>query len=140
MGSLCVIWCLTPHAKSSNNIDSTGMNDPENIARTCAAAAADKKAGDIVLLDMRDISGFTDFFLICSGSSEPQLKAIASSMRERVKEIHQTRPISEDGYPGSQWVVIDFGSVICHIFLESRREFYDLEGLWSDAKRVNVEG
>jgi len=116
------------------------MNDPENIARTCAAAAADKKAGDIVLLDMRDISGFTDFFFICSGSSEPQLKAIASSMRERVKDVHQTRALAEDGYPGSQWVVLDFGSVICHIFLESRREFYDLEGLWSDAKSVNVEG
>lgn len=114
------------------------MTEPENIARTCAEAAADKKANNVVLLDMRGVSEFTDFFLICSGFSEPQLKAISSSMREMVREKYQTRPLAEDGFPLSQWVVLDYGSVICHIFLESKREFYDLEGLWSDAKRVDL--
>lgn len=115
------------------------MSDPEQIARTCAAAAADKKAEDIVLLDMRGVSDFTDFFLICSASSEPQLKAIASSIRDRVREEHDTKPLTEDGYPVSQWVVVDYGSVICHLFLDARRSFYDLEGLWNDAPRVALE-
>jgi ribosome-associated protein len=115
------------------------MSDPEKIARTCAAAAADKKAEDIVLLDMRGVSDFTDFFLICSASSEPQLKAIASSIRDKAREEHGAKPLTEDGYPTSQWVVVDYGSVICHLFLDSRRSFYDLEGLWNDAPRVALE-
>lgn len=115
------------------------MSDPELIARTCAAAAADKKAEDIVLLDMRGVSDFTDFFLICSASSEPQLKAISSSIRDKVREEHASKPLTEDGYPTSQWVVVDYGSVICHLFLDSRRSFYDLEGLWNDAPKVALE-
>ena len=112
------------------------MIDSETIARACAAAAADKKAENPVLLDLRGVSGFTDFFLICSGSSEPQLKAISSSIRESVREKHGQRPLAEDGYPASQWVVLDYGDVICHLFYGEKRAFYDLENLWSDAKRV----
>jgi ribosome-associated protein len=116
------------------------MIDSEQLARTCAAAALEKKAESLVLLDLRGVSTFTDFFLICSGSSEPQLKAISSSIREMVREAHGQRPHAEDGYPSSQWVVLDYSDVICHIFLTEKREFYDLENLWSDAKRVNLDG
>jgi ribosome-associated protein len=115
------------------------MTDSETIARACAAAAAEKKAENLVLLDLRGVSGFTDFFLICSGSSEPQLKAISSSIREFVREKYGQRPHAEDGYPASQWVVLDYGDVICHLFHGEKREFYDLENLWSDAKRVALE-
>ncbi len=112
------------------------MNDSETIARACAAAADDKKAENPVLLDLRGVSGFTDFFFICTGTSEPQLKAISSAIREKVREECATRPLAEDGYPASQWVVLDFGGVICHLFLGEKRGFYDIESLWSDAKRV----
>jgi ribosome-associated protein len=112
------------------------MSDSETIARACAAAAADKKAENVVLLDLRGVSEFTDFFLICSGSSEPQLKAISSAMREKVRVEHGARPLAEDGYPASQWVVLDFGGVICHLFYGDKRRFYDLESLWSDAARL----
>ena len=115
------------------------MIDSETIARACAAAAADKKAENPVLLDLRGVSGFTDFFLICSGSSEPQLKAISSSIRESLREKFDQRPLAEDGYPASQWVVLDYGDVICHLFYGEKREYYDLENLWSDAKRVPLE-
>ena len=115
------------------------MSDSETIARACAAAAVEKKAENLVLLDLRGVSGFTDFFLICSGSSEPQLKAISSSIREVVREQHGVRPLAEDGYPASQWVVLDYGDVICHLFHGEKRGFYDLENLWSDAKRVALE-
>lgn len=116
------------------------MIDSETIARACAVAAADKKAENLVLLDLRGVSGFTDFFLICSGSSEPQLKAISSSIRESLREKFGQRPLAEDGYPTSQWVVLDYGDVICHLFHGEKREFYDLESLWSDAKRVSLQG
>ena len=115
------------------------MIDSETIARACAAAAADKKAENPVLLDLRGVSGFTDFFLICSGSSEPQLKAISSSIRESLREKFDRRPLAEDGYPASQWVVLDYGDVICHLFHGEKRGYYDLENLWSDAKRVPLE-
>lgn len=112
------------------------MTDTEKLSRVCAVAASDKKAEDIILLDMRGVSDFTDFFLICSANSEPQLKAIASSIREKAREECGSRPISADGFPVSQWIVADFGGLICHVFLNSKRAFYDLEGLWSDAKRI----
>ena len=115
------------------------MTDSEILSHACAKAASEKKAENILLLDLRGVSEFADFFLICSGTSEPQLKAISSSIREEVRVGLGNRPHAEDGYPASQWIVLDYGSVICHIFLGEKREFYDLENLWSDAKRVAWE-
>ena len=113
--------------------------DPEeSLVRLCAEAALDKKALDPVVLDMRGISSFTDFFLIVSGTSEPQLKAIASSIRERVRESLGIRPIAEDGFPVSQWVVIDYGSVIIHVFHAEKRPVYGLEHLWGDAPQIEL--
>jgi len=115
------------------------MRDPADIARACATAAADKKAHDIVALDMRTVSSFTDFFVICSGSSEPQLKAIATEIRERLREEFSIRPLSEDGFPASQWVVLDYGEVIIHLFHTDKRAHYGLETLWRDAKPLSLE-
>jgi ribosome-associated protein len=116
----------------------TEMTEGEILARTCAAAAADKKAEGLVVLDMRGISTFTDFFVICSAGSEPQLKAIASSIREQAREELQRKTLSSDGFPISQWIVLDFGEVIIHVFHAEKREFYGLENLWSDAKRLDL--
>ena len=113
--------------------------DPEeSLARLCAEGALDKKAENVVILDMRGISSFTDFFVIASGTSEPQLKAIAGSIRERVREVTGQRPTAEDGYPGSQWVIVDYGSVIVHIFHAQKRDVYALESLWNDARRIDI--
>jgi ribosome-associated protein len=113
--------------------------DPEEaLARLCADAALDKKAENVVILDMREISSFTDFFVIVSGTSDPQLKAIASSIRGKVRDTIDLKPIAEDGFPGSQWVIIDYGSVIVHIFHEEKRDVYGLETLWSDARRIEI--
>jgi ribosome-associated protein len=114
--------------------------DPEEVlVRLCAEGALDKKAEDVVILDMRGISSFTDFFLIASGTSEPQLKAIAASIRGKVRETTGQRPIAEDGFPGSQWVIIDYGSVIVHIFHSEKRSVYGLEDLWNDARRIEIK-
>ena len=115
--------------------------DPEeSLARLCAEGALDKKAENVVILDMRGISSFTDFFVIASGTSEPQLKAIAGSIREKVREATGQRPTAEDGFPVSQWVIIDYGSVIVHVFHIEKRDIYGLESLWNDARRIEVEG
>lgn len=113
--------------------------DPEeSLARLCADGALDKKAEDVVILDMRGISSFTDFFVVVSGTSEPQLKAIASSIRGKVRDAMDLRPLAEDGFPGSQWVIIDYGSVIVHIFHTEKRDLYALETLWGDARRIEI--
>jgi len=107
--------------------------------RACAAAAAEKKAVDIVALDMAGISSFTDFFVVCSADSEPQLKAIASEIRRVLREDHGRKPLSEDGFPASRWVVLDYGDVIVHIFQGDMRGHYGLEKLWSDAGRLALD-
>jgi len=121
------------------SVKKAAIIDPEEaLVRLCAVAAHDKKAEDVVVLDMRGLSSFTDFFLIVSGSSEPQLKAIAGSIREKVREATGLRPLAEDGFPLSQWVIIDYGSVIIHIFHKEKRSVYALESLWGDAPRLEV--
>ena len=87
-------------------------------------------------LDLRGISSFTDFFVICSGTSEPHLKAIAGEVQERLKKDQGVSPSAVDGYPMSQWIVIDFYDVLVHIFHTEKRAFYSLEDLWSDAPRL----
>jgi ribosome-associated protein len=108
------------------------------FALACASAAEDKKAEDVLVLDLRGISSFADFFVICSGTSEPQLKAIADSVRDCAREKFHRKPLNQDGFPASQWVVVDFGDVIVHTFHHESRAFYDLENLWKDAPILNL--
>jgi ribosome-associated protein len=92
----------------------------------------------MVVLDLREISTFTDFFVICSGTSEPHLKAIAGEIETRLREDHEIRPAAVDGFPASQWIVLDYMQVIVHVFHREKRDFYSLEDLWSDAPRVDI--
>lgn len=91
------------------------------------------------MLDLRGISTFTDFFVICSGTSEPHLKAIAGEIESQLKDEHQVRAAAVDGFPASQWIVLDYLQVIVHIFHRDKRGFYSLEDLWGDAPRLVVE-
>ena len=90
------------------------------------------------MLDLRKLSSFTDFFVICTGASEPQLKAIASEIDDRLKKEHKQRALGIDGYPLSQWVIVDYGDVVVHIFHPEKRAIYRLEDLWNDAPRLKV--
>jgi ribosome-associated protein len=110
----------------------------DELARLCVKLAEDKKAENIVVLDLRGISSFTDFFVICSGTSEPHLKAINTGIREGLREHSQIYPLNSEGTVASQWLVMDYSDVLVHIFLEKKREFYALENLWSDAPRLNL--
>jgi ribosome-associated protein len=111
---------------------------PDRLAALCAEYAANKKAENIVAIDLRGISSFTDFFVICSGTSEPHLKAIAGEIQDRLRQDHGVRPHGVDGYPLSQWVIVDLGDVLVHIFHQDKRAFYGLEDLWGDAPRLQV--
>src|SRR6202011_1611800 len=111
----------------------------KNLAKTCAELASNKKAEEIIVLDLRDISTFTDFFVICSATSEPQLKAIASEIETHLREDHVIRAVAIDGFPASQWIVLDYLQVVVHIFHRDKRAFYSLEDLWGDAVRVDWE-
>ena len=91
------------------------------------------------MLDLRDLSTFTDFFVICSAASEPQLKAIANEIEKRLRDDHAVRPVAIDGFPASQWIVLDYLQVVIHIFHRDKREFYCLEDLWGDAPRLEWE-
>jgi ribosome-associated protein len=91
------------------------------------------------VLDLAGISSFTDFFVICSASSEPQLKAIANEIETRLREDHARRAAAIDGFPASQWIVLDYLEVVIHIFHREKRAFYSLEDLWGDAPRVAWE-
>ena len=102
-------------------------------------ALEDKKAEDIVVLDLAGISSFTDFFVICSATSEPQLKAIANEIETRLKEDRGLRAAAIDGFPASQWIVLDYLEVVVHIFHRDKRAFYSLEDLWGDAPRIAWE-
>jgi ribosome-associated protein len=111
--------------------------DTKELALTCAELAADGKAEDIVILDVRKISSFTDFFVILSGRSTRHVQALAESIENelRSKRIKTSRA---EGLSEGKWVLLDFNDVVVHVFYHEQRSFYDLEGLWHDAPRVEI--
>jgi ribosome-associated protein len=108
---------------------------PLEVARRIVEVAEDKKAADIVLLDLAGLTTIADYFVICSGGSERQLAAIADGILEALRP-EKIRPIGREGEPASHWVLVDFGSVIVHIFTPPERDFYQLEKHWSEARTI----
>lgn len=108
---------------------------PLDLARRIVELAEDKKAADIVLLDLGELTTLADAFVICSGGSERQISAIADGIVEGLREEH-VRPIGREGTPASHWVLLDFGSVIVHVFTPPERDYYQLERRWSEARVV----
>jgi ribosome-associated protein len=105
-------------------------------AKQSAQAADSKKGEDIIILDLKDVSTIADYFVILSAQSEPHLKAIRNEIEAKLKKLHVgVRGI--DGFPQSQWIVMDLGDVLVHIFDKDLREFYSLEKLWGDAPRID---
>ncbi len=105
-------------------------------ALLCLKAAEDKKAIDPILLDMKGQSSLSDYVLVCSGSSDRQVKAIADSIGKELKE-HNCYLIGTEGYSEGKWVLKDFGDVVVHVFYEEVREFYNIEKLWPYAVKIN---
>jgi ribosome-associated protein len=101
------------------------------------AAALDKKAGDVVIMDLRKASSFTDFFVLCTGQNMRQVKAIAEAIEAELKK-DGLRPSLVEGYNKAEWVLLDYFDFIFHIFTPSTREFYGLERLWGSAEKIPV--
>lgn len=109
----------------------------KELALAAARFADDKKAEDIVILDLRGLSSIADYFVICSASSTPHLNAVRREIADRLKTDHGVPAFGYDGQTESSWVVLDFVDVVVHILNQEKRGFYGLEALWSDAPRVD---
>lgn len=107
------------------------------VLQIAADAAASKKATDMVGLDLTTLDGVADYFLICSGSSEPQVRAIAEEVEDKLREAG-ARAWHVEGREGRRWVLLDFVDVVVHVFHEKTREYYLLERLWGDARKVDL--
>jgi ribosome-associated protein len=110
--------------------------DPE--VQLAIRSASDKKAFDIVALDLRSIASFTDYFVIASGSNQRQVQAVADEINDQLKKQLGSRPVRVEGYNSAEWVLLDYGDFVFHIFNGDAREFYDLARLWRDARKVEI--
>ena len=108
------------------------------LAQICASAALDTQAEDLVILDVRGLATFTDYFVIMNGKSTRHVQALAESVESAVRS-KRVSASSAEGLNEGLWVLLDFDDVIVHIFYHEQRQFYNLEGLWSEAKRVDTE-
>jgi ribosome-associated protein len=106
---------------------------PEELATAVAEYAADRKAIDIVQLDLRGMIGYTDFFVICTGRSDRQAKAIHDAIHEGMKKQHAKLPRRVEGLPQARWILMDYLDVVVHVFTPETREYYRLEQLWGEA-------
>ncbi len=111
---------------------------PGDMVEACGRLADDKKALDVVVMDLTGITDIADHFVIAGGTSERHVRTIADGIREGMKQ-EGARPLAVEGYDEGRWVILDYQSVVVHIFLEQLRELYDLESLWIEAKRHRIK-
>lgn len=112
-------------------------SDSRTRALLCVNALLEKKAKELVILNVGGISSFADYFIICSGTSDRQVRAIAAAIQENLKKAG-ILPLGVEGDDGGKWILLDYDDVIIHLFLESVRSFYDLERLWSETPRMAI--
>ncbi len=111
------------------------LDESVQLALTCAS---EKKAFALVALDLREIASFTEFFIIASGSNQRQVQAISDEIQEQLKKQLRSKAVRVEGYSSAEWILMDYGDFIVHIFEQKAREFYDLERLWRDARKVDL--
>ena len=111
--------------------------DAQSLARTAARLTLNKRAEDVMILDLRELDGVCDYFFICSGSSEVQVKAIAEAVEDGLRE-RGVRPWHIEGFESRRWVLLDYVEVVVHVFHEKTREYYMLDRLWGDARSVDL--
>ena len=115
----------------------TGKKEASEVklAKLCEEIAYDRKAENIIRLDLKEYSAVSDYFVLCTATSEPHIRAIAERIQRDVLEQLKTKPLHVDGSPESHWMIVDFGNVMVHVFTKESRELYQLEDLWKDAPR-----
>ncbi len=110
----------------------------DTLAQLCAKSALDKKALDLRILHITELSSLADYLVIATGTSDRHVQAIAEAMRMELKQQYDNAPIAVEGMEDGRWVLLDYGDVMVHIFQAEVRDFYDLEGLWIEAADVEV--
>ena len=110
--------------------------DSLDTARHIVDVLEDNKGQNIVLLDLRPDTVIADFFVLCTGTSDRQLRALTDYVRDQMREDHKLKPYSVEGRPESGWVLMDYGEVVVHLFTEEKRKFYDLEQMWEEVAHV----
>lgn len=120
---------------AQNNTPFAELDEEVKLALHCAS---EKKAFDLIALDLREIASFTEFFILATGANQRQAQAISDEIEEQLKKQLKSRPVRIEGYSAAEWILMDYGDFIVHIFEKNAREFYDLERLWRDAKRVEI--
>lgn len=113
--------------------------DSKKLALLCRELADNRKAENIVILDVREVSSVTDYFVVASGTSEPHLRAITDEIMDKLRADHDVRPRAIDGTLETAWIVLDYFDVIVHVMRTDARERYNLEGLWGDAPQVRTK-
>ena len=111
------------------------MATPRQLAVACAKSCEEMKASHILVLDVRDLTSIADYFIVCSTNNDRQARAITDRLRVSMRELG-LRELGVEGINDARWILQDFGDLVVHIFHESQREFYDIEGLWADARQV----
>jgi ribosome-associated protein len=140
---------VSPHNRSSNNLlmqepkkaaikKRVSANPVRLLARHAVDAVLEKKARDVVVMDVQNVSGVADFFVVCTGDSELQIKAIAESIQDTIRETCDEKPWHTEGTDHREWVLIDYVDLVIHIFSPEKRAFYALERLWGDAPKEVV--
>ena len=114
------------------------VRDSKGKSLLCAHAALNKKASNLVVLEIKELTSFTDYFIVCSGRSDRQVQGIAYAIEESMKK-EGIYPLGIEGFSEAKWILLDYNDVIVHVFYEPIRDFYDLESLWAEAPRVEVD-
>jgi ribosome-associated protein len=131
---------LQPTITGSSQLKSIPKEQPAELderIRMALKAAGEKKALDVIVLDLREIASFTDYFIITSGTNERQVQAISDEVFETLKKAG-TAAARVEGYKTAEWILLDYGDFVVHVFDEKARRFYDLERLWRESRRVEV--
>ena len=110
----------------------------ENLLKLCEEIAYDRKAENIIRLDLSEVSAVSDYFILCTATSEPHIRAVSERIQRGVLEKLKVKPVHVDGSPESGWIIVDFGNLMVHIMTASCRELYQLEELWNDAPKVDA--
>jgi ribosome-associated protein len=126
---------MSRKAINEETIEQPTRLETEDAVMMAARAASDRKAADMVILDLRDVAQFTEFFLICTANNPRQVQAVTDAIEENLRQAGK-RPSHIEGYTAAEWVLLDYGDFIAHVFSPTSRRFYDLERLWRDAKNV----
>ncbi len=125
------------YTETTTETTTTELIDTFDRVKIVAAAAEDKKANDVTVLKLIGVTTFTDYFAICSANSSRQVQSISDEIEDRLR-AKKIRPLHIEGYTNAEWVLMDYGPFIVHVFNEKSRQFYDLERLWRDAEKVDV--